>query len=768
MPSAEFTAMALTAPALQFHRQILKPIVRKNVFKISMLRGQKIAKSLENAPRVNSAPASIDRPLAGADGKVYFVPQAQIAQRSQATGAPHVFLELSGGVVRLQVWFNFVRFPSLPSGSEALPVDNYSVSLVPERGEAIVFERCEDLPRGDQGEEVLSRLYCETPVDPSTVVPMLETLGSRFRIEGDVHYTTQDAGGTAGTAQITGPLLFLPPTGLLGAFARQLPSVTVSPPVKLSRLAETTRVVRDHRISAAATVKDARARVKPGVAATEIIGTGLIKPATPEATWTSHTVRLGLGAADHSGIAACFPRDVMNNKSIYAQVTSGFGSDPWSEWADLGSGQFMDSPVPDQFYVLPDEYRIAFDAETKQPAMMVLLVPPKRTEGEESASSFGADYKLRTRFSVVPWIDPARRERLRTDIARHTRVAYPELVMGGIHDASCELSSVFHELGSTIVGAEGAVSVDGLGFDLVLDCTSEFYNTLTHLLMTEGVGAQVKANLISDAEHPQSATLPVNLRLDRPATDVLSATLLPAENLAEPSPEAPPPAVDGDPPELPVPQLGGASILRVSNPLPYSVTVARTVASLLEIDGNLPSPIGAVHATAEPSTFTLPPATEAPSTIDIVLTPDPSKEPRVFGSAGVSFEGVDIEIDPQQILAKAYDTGTTGSISSTVEVRSYQLEHPESLPPELLGIFGLEVAVRRSAEARPITVFLTTDQPKLEVQLAFTLADIVAGMRPEQPSYEWRRRNMSGTGNGAWSEWASISGRQLFVSPTGI
>jgi hypothetical protein len=207
----------------------------------------------------------------------------------------------------------------------------------------------------------------------------------------------------------------------------------------------------------------------------------------------------------------------------------------------------------------------------------------------------------------------------------------------------------------------------------------------------------------------------------------------------------------------------------VSNPLPYAVTVARTVASLLERDADLPSPIAAVTAEAEPSSFRLPAATDGtPSTLDIVLTAPPSDQPRIFGSVGVSFEGVAIDIDPQQVLAKAYDTGTAGSVSTSVEVRCYQLEHPESLPPDLAGVFGLEVEIRRSADARTVTVFLTKDQPKLDVQVSFSLADVVAGARPEQPTFEWRRRNMSGSGNGEWSEWSTITGRQLFISPTGM
>ncbi|WP_243074474.1 hypothetical protein [Microbacterium sp. SS28] len=774
MVPAEFTAMALAAPTLQFRPQVLTQVTQLRALNLSMLRTMAVATLVENAPRVTSAPDRVERALAGADGTTYFVPQARISERSKATGAPNVFLAKSAGVVTLQVWFDLVLFPSLPTDSKPLPVDGYSVSLIPASGDPIVFARCDDLPRGDQPETVLSRLYCETPVDPNIIVPILETPGTRFLVQGDVHFTVQDGAAAAPADGIR-----VSPAGRLRVF--DTPARAIRLPDVATMVAAAPRV-RDHRVLASPIIRDHLVATDFMVDAT---------PVAPEPAWASRTARLSLGAADNSGVAACFPRDVMNNRAIYSQVTSGFGAEPWSEWVDSPNGQFMDSPVPDQFYVVPDEYRLAFDQETKQPAMMVLLVPPKRVEGEATPATFGSDYKLRTRFSVVPWIDPARRERLRAEIARHARVAYPDLLVGGIREATCELSTVLHELGSSIVGTEGATAVDGLGFDLVLDCTSEFYNTLTHLLVTEGVEAQVKATLVSDAEHPRIATVPVKLRLDRPATDVLSATLVPPAPPAETAPDAASPGarpgegapaegapaepapVDGAPAEpLPVPVAMPApapSVLRVSNPLPYAVTVGRTVASLLERDADLPSPIGAVPATAEPSSFQLPAAVDGiPSTLDVVLTAEVGDQPKIFGSVGVSFEGITIDIDPQQVLAKAYDTGTTGSVSSAVEVRSYQLEHPETRPPELADVFGLEVEIRRSADAKPVTVFLTTDQPKLEVQVSFSLSDIVAGARPEQPTFEWRRRNMGGAGNGEWSEWSTITGRQLFVSPTGM
>ncbi|MBK7820433.1 MAG: hypothetical protein IPJ61_05000 [Tessaracoccus sp.] len=720
MSTNEFTTMALTAQAFQLRPQILEPVKMHRALNLRALRGLRIADLVENAPRVTSVPDRVERALTGADGTVYFVPQARIAQRSKATGAPHVFLAKSAGVVTLQVWFDLVRHPSVPSGAQPLPVDNYAVSLVPASGSPIAFTRCDDLPAGDQADTVVSRLYCEVVVDPNTVVPMLEALGTRLRVEADVHYTTQD-GSSA-------------------------PPPTQTPPIR--RRIDTAAIPKATIRPAAAFRDLAAVRINPDV--TKLIAASVVAgatPAQPEAPWRSHTARLSLGAADNSGVAACFPRDVMNNRAIYSQVTSGFGSEPWSDWVDSPNGQFLDSPIPDQFYILPDEYRLAFNAETGRPAMMVLLVPPKRAAGEQGPTSFGADYTLRTRFSIVPWVNPERRERLRAEITRQTGVPYPDLLVGGMREATCRLSSVFHDLGPTVVG--GDTSVDARGFDLVLDCTSEFYTALTHLLVTEGLDAEVTVALVSDPDRPRTAKVGIELRLDRPATDVLSATLVPAAPADEES--VPPPPT-----------------LRVSNPLPYAVTVARTVASLLVTDAELPSPIGAVRATAEPSSFTLPAADGAPSTLDIALTPAPTDQPAIYGSVGVSFAGIAVDIDPQQVLAAAYDTGTTGSVSSSVDVICYQLAHPEVIPATLTGLFGLEVELRRSDGAQPVTVFLTTDQPQLTAQVSFGLSDIAAGMKPEQPTFQWRRRNMSGSGTGEWSDWATITGRQLFVAPTGM
>ena len=392
--------------------------------------------------------------------------------------------------------------------------------------------------------------------------------------------------------------------------------------------------------------------------------------------------------------------------------------------------------------------------------MMVLLVPPERSPGQETATSFSGDYKIRCRFSVVPWLDPERMELLREEIADHTGIAYPQLRVGGARSATCALSKAYQNLGSTLVGdGEAQLSVDPGGFDLVLDCTSEFYTLLSKLLLTEGVTGDVVTQLVAAEESPEQATIPIALRLDRPALDFLTAELIPA---VFPPPSEDPTLVMVEPVPISPPKL------RITNPIPYPVTVGALRTALLVVDDTLPTPIGAVAADATPPSFTIAAAADGVAgTIEVELAAQQAELPPLYGGVGVGFLGVDVDIDPDTVLTRAHDLGASADLTSTVEVRSYQLEHPDVLPEPLADVFGIEVQLKRG-EAEPVTIFLTRDQPASTVQVSFSLADVIAGARPEQPKFSWQRRNLAGKGTGEWSKWETIIGRQLFVSPTGM
>jgi hypothetical protein len=57
------------------------------------------------------------------------------------------------------------------------------------------------------------------------------------------------------------------------------------------------------------------------------------------------------------------------------------------------------------------------------------------------------------------------------------------------------------------------------------------------------------------------------------------------------------------------------------------------------------------------------------------------------------------------------------------------------------------------------------DEATKNVPLAFTIVDVMAGATPDSPRFDWRRRNMTSGGNGPFSTWESVLGKELFATP---
>ena len=495
--------------------QVVTPVRLDARLNLAALRNLTLIAQLSNAPLLHAVPAGVDPAVGRRRRKHLLRARARVATRSKATHAPYVFMARRDGAVRLQVWLE-LAIPAGVSGAKPLPVDGYTVSLVGSDGVHINFGRVDELPPTDKPEGVVSQLYCEAELTAEQVgqaTTIMQTHATAvFRVEGNVHYSLPDGGATGGwQATVEGHVVH----------DHRIRKATATP------------IVRDHRGETAqpqlrlgrmATMRHGTAAILASVAERiDVLG-----PVQTSGTSTPRVTRMSLGPGDNNGLGAHFPTDIPANRPIYSQVTTGFGTEPWAQWVPLQHGRFVESPVPEQFFVLPDEYRLAFDRQSGMPAMMVLLVPPERPAGEEAATSFSGDYKIRCRFSVVPWLDPERMELLREEIADHTGISYPQLRVGGARSATCALSKAYQNLGSTLVGdGEAQLSVDPNGFDLVLDCTSEFYTLLSKLLLTEGVTGEVVTQLVAAEESPEQATIPIALRLDRPALDFLTAELIP-------------------------------------------------------------------------------------------------------------------------------------------------------------------------------------------------------------------------------------------------
>jgi len=179
------------------------------------------------------------------------------------------------------------------------------------------------------------------------------------------------------------------------------------------------------------------------------------------------------------------------------------------------------------------------------------------------------------------------------------------------------------------------------------------------------------------------------------------------------------------------------------------------------------SPSGAVDKTTWealfPATAPAPPAVNEGEVL-LELTPSEPVDPRVVGALATSFGGLSLHLDPAKVLERVHELAASGSMHAALRVRSYQLQHPDQLPAALTDLYALEVQVRRPNGA-PVTVFLSRDEPEKTAQIGFTVGDLLGGATPGAPTYEWRRRNLTGAGTGQFSEWETLSGAELFVTP---
>jgi hypothetical protein len=103
---------------------------------------------------------------------------------------------------------------------------------------------------------------------------------------------------------------------------------------------------------------------------------------------------------------------------------------------------------------------------------------------------------------------------------------------------------------------------------------------------------------------------------------------------------------------------------------------------------------------------------------------------------------------------------------TTVTVSSYQLAHPENLPAAHPKIYALDAEIRRGTSP-VIRVTITRETPSAAASIPFAFDDIAAGLRPEQPRFDYRVRYQDPEGAGPWTEWAPFVGRELRITPAG-
>ncbi|MFG3268697.1 hypothetical protein [Streptomyces bobili] len=704
----------------------------------------------DRIPVLETAPTESGEVLRSADGTECFVPVAVLPTRSKRSKTPAVFLEEDDtGRWSLLVWIDLVRPDGAPPEAQPLPLSDLAAVLTATAPETSAdFTSVSDLP---PPEGVVRRLALAVTVDPSVMADTLRTdMNAAVVVSATVYYRDQSSSSPTPEEEEQFQIAQLSRRETLDQFR-----AGGGTDEQAYRLAQTL----DEQIHASMLellhVDNASMLLGPG-------GGGVL---------------LHLPPSDKPN------RPIYYHWNFKSGADSQEGLDPDNVWVESGAGLWLASPLPNQYFVIPHEYRLAFEVERGTPAMSVLLV---REGGADGADTAAQTWKVRVRFKVVPWLDPRELEKLRAVIAELEGVPYPQLVMGGYAKATFDQSSWLKDLGGRELSSDSETTqVDARGFELVLDCSMEFYTLLAQLLAppagaATGVDGRVLLDLRTspDEEAPLARReIPVRIRLDRPDDRFLTT-----EQITAPFP---------DPATWP-PGWTPPFYAKVRSPGTVRADVAGVTAALLVLDPLTGVPVDRAAAAATPAAFSVglpdappvqpppeaapagaPPAFQPPANPpvgkgEVLLRLTQSEripvDPRLVSSLALDFTGVTVRLDPAVMLERVHQLGTSTGLLARVDVTSYQLKHPESLPPELADVFGIDVEVRRGS-ADAVTVSLNRDAPEARLDLPFGFSDLVAGVRPDQPKFEYRRRNVATKGTGPYSAWESVVGKSLHVTP---
>lgn len=739
------------------------------------------APSADELPILDETPAQAGDLFWVGDSTAYFVPAAVIPARSAKSRTPAVFLKPDDDVAeawRLVVWLDLVRPEGVPPEATPLPLTDFAGEFTSAlAGAGAAFTATELAPPDPS---VLHRIALAARVDPARAADALRSdPAAAVTVTAAAHHAryagVDEQERERRTREAVRIIMFT------DNFTEQVEPPPTPEQLEMYRTMHLQRLQKIVSLLSGLPWMDDEGRQVLAAAGTdmqevEIITLDIINrqaAAPPGNAAVRTTVRLGPGGAP---VSLFLPVSNRPNQAIYLPWNRRLGDltggvDPDSAWLDTGEGMWQASPVPNEYNVLPNEYRLAFDAERGTPAMSVLLVQAAGTAGA------APQWKVRVRFRLLPWLDPVALERLRRQVADVEGCAYPELVVGNLGGATFDVSSWLSDLGGDTVAAQGGtLEVDPRGFELVLDCSMEFYTLLARLLAPGpggGTGSGVEGRVVfslrtsRDDGAVSRREVPVRIRLDQPDDGFLVAEQVDA---AFPDPSACPPSW--------TPSL----YCKVRAPAGVHADIGGVVATMLVLDPATGLPAESAPATVEPAAFTVggdpslvrvpqpdPPQQvpqAGPGEVLLRLRPQPAAavDPRQVGLLAVDFTGVKVHLEPAAVLERVHELGTSTGLVTSVDISCYLLKHPESLPPALADMYGVDVEIR-SGGADPITVTLDRDRPEGTAAVPFGFADLVRGGRPDQPRFEYRRRNLRPQGAGEYSPWQPFSGRSLHVTP---
>ena len=664
----------------------------------------------------------------GINGQSYVVPTARLAMRQNLPGVPDVFFDQKdGGGWLLQAAFELV----LPAGSPdatLMPLSDFQIAIDPGTGDSpFVFPAVSHMPADGRPPEVAMILRAEAPIDAGRGLILLrQNAKATFKVSAIVHFCV--------------PVMRPVPHPIPPFPVPPRPIPFPQGPGPRPMVLATPQVGRPVQAAAFRTFR-----------ATDLLlrTPDVIIPRPLDAQQGSAPVDATVPlSVDPTQNGACFPSDLPVNRPIYALILGGIGGSDAVWTRETGASWTRIAAGLNRYDVLPDSFALAIDPNTGLPAMSVVLVQnPPASPGGPSV------YAVRVRFGVAPQLDDARLDAVRASLRSTHAIPYASLGIGDYGTATFTPSGLFADLpgfqsatGGGDPATGGSRPVDAAsGFELVLDCSLEFYTLLTGVLKSpEGLRGSVRFQIVTGRTSAVPSTdittlvdVPVRLAFSGDMEVDLVATV------AAPS------------------AAGAASLpLRITNPLDVPVSIGAVLPTFLLMDKRPDLASLATPGTATPATVTVPPKTAA----DIAVTGPAGGALPPYTALATGFSGVRPAFDPEAVLNRVHALASATGASTAVHLSCYLLHHPDQIPPALAGLIGLKVQVQRP-NGPVLDVPLTLDKPEADLTLPYSFADLLGGASLDQPSVTYRSCIMFPDHLGPWSEWLSNIGRDLTITP---
>lgn len=419
-----------------------------------------------------------------------------------------------------------------------------------------------------------------------------------------------------------------------------------------------------------------------------------------------------------------FDRTLDQNAAVFRAI-SGAANLP-TEWQDSEWGTLRPAEFVNTVYLLPHEFRLAYDAARGLPNMLPV----------QYAAPDGSR-RLRVLLRAEPWYDPARVGGLQAALSRTTAGAFvhPQVIAGGVAGAAVTLNTIFPE--EIAVGSGAAMGVDiATPFDLTLDLTEEYYALLTTVLTGPvGLTGSVEVTLAPATDTAPAATRRVPLVLSFQRLGALPVTHAVASATVNPD------------------------HVRLTNRAGQAVTVGGAEAVLLLLDTNAPMPAAMLAARpVEALPLTLAPGGSGTLTFAPVAAPDGA----VWNAVAPVLSPLTAAIDPDATLRAIHALAPPGSFGWRLRILSPQLAQAVDAPgPEQM--VAVEVSMTREG-GPPIKATLMAAEPQRDLTFPRSLDDLTSGGGSDGfLRLSFRARGVWPTGFGPWSDTMEHVGDTMFV-----